>query len=338
MKRIMALVLSILLLLSVVGACAESEALTFEDMTSLAWSFSSGAGGWSTDMQILENGSFIGTYHDSEMGEMGDDYPYGTIYVCSFEGQMTLLEQVDEYSWKIRVDNLTLDDEPGQETIDDGIRFVTSELYGLSEGDEMTVYLPGTPVDMFTEDMRMWAHLFDVEEQPEAFEFWFMYSEANESGFVGYPVSDGFGLANPWVELTEEELLEASGVSFGVPEGAENVVYRWLESENLAEMQFTIGSDEFCARIMPAALEAGELMNIADMYFAWENEEDVTVGSCYGTIGQAKTGSEDWVELCQWYDLAPGLMYSLAVSTNDPDGLDLVAIAEMVYVPMQGDA
>ena len=190
MKRIMALVLSMLLLLPAVGACAESEALTFEDMTSLAWSFSSGAGGWSTDMQILEDGSFIGTYHDSEMGEMGDDYPYGTIYVCSFEGQMTLLEQVDEYSWKIRVDSLTLDDEPGQETIDDGIRFVTSELYGLSEGDEMTVYLPGTPVDMFTEDMRMWAHLFDVEEQPEAFEFWFMYSEANESGFVGYPAPE----------------------------------------------------------------------------------------------------------------------------------------------------
>jgi hypothetical protein len=334
----MAMVLSLVLLVSAVGAFAESEALTFEDMASLSWSFSSGAGGWSTDMQILEDGSFIGTYHDSEMGEMGDGYPNGTIYICSFEGQMTILEQVDEYSWKIRVDSLTLDDEPGQETIDEDIRFVTSELYGLSEGDEMTVYLPGTPVDVFTDDMRMWAHLFDVEEQPEAFEDWFMYSEANESGFVGYPAAYGFGLANPWVEMTEEELLEASGVSFGVPEDADDIVYRWLESENLAEMQFSIGGDEFCARIMPAALEAGELMNIAGMYFAWENEEDVTVGHCYGTIGQAKTGSEDWVELCQWYDLAPGLMYSLAVSTTDPDGLDLVAVAEMVYVPMQGDA
>ena len=61
--------------------------------------------------------------------------------------------------------------------------------------------------------------------------------------------------------------------------------------------------------------------------------------SCrYGTIGQAQTGSEDFVELCLWYDQAPGLMYSLSVSTTELDGLDLVAVAEVVYSPMQGDA
>ena len=64
----------------------------------------------------------------------------------------------------------------------------------------------------------------------------------------------------------------------------------------------------------------------------------MTIGHCPGTIGQAKTGSEDYVELCLWYDLAPGLMYSLSVYTTDLDGLDLIAVAEMVYKPMQGDA
>ena len=107
--------------------------------------------------------------------------------------------------------------------------------------------------------------------------------------------------------------------------------------KELAEMQFTIGDDEFCARIQSAALEYGQLMNIADMYFAWENEQAITVQHCYGTIAQAQTGSEDWAELCLWYDLVPGLMYSLSVSTTDPDGLDLTAIAEQVYIPMQGD-
>ena len=89
--------------------------------------------------------------------------------------------------------------------------------------------------------------------------------------------------------MTEEELTAASGLSFHLPEGAENAVYRFLRSENLAEMQFTLGSDEFCARIQPAALEEGQLMNIAGMYFAWENEEAVTIGHCYGTIGLAQT-------------------------------------------------
>ena len=152
-----------------------------------------------------------------------------------------------------------------------------------------------------------------------------------------YEATESVGLANPWEEMTEEELTQTAGVTFGVPDGAENVVYRWLESETLAEMQFTLDGDEYCARIKPAALEAGQLENISGMYYAWENEESVAIGSCEGTIGQYMTGSEEWVELCQWYDAAPGLMYSLSVYSTDLDGLDLAAIAQTVYVPMQGD-
>ena len=51
----------------------------------------------------------------------------------------------------------------------------------------------------------------------------------------------------------------------------------------------------------------------------------------YLTIGQAQTGSEDYVELCQWYDADQGLQYSLSVYTTDVDGLDLAAVAEQVY-------
>jgi hypothetical protein len=114
-----------------------------------------------------------------------------------------------------------------------------------------------------------------------------------------------------------------------VPEEAEKVIYRWLEDGKMAEIQFTIGKDDFCARIQPAALAEGEAMpDISGMYFAWENEEDVEIRGCRGTIGQARTGSVDWVELCLWYDAASQRMYSLDVSTTDPDGLDLTAIAD----------
>ena len=102
-------------------------------------------------------------------------------------------------------------------------------------------------------------------------------------------------------------------------------------------MQLVMDGDEYCARIQPAALEEGQLMDISGMYFDWDHEEAVTIGGCPGTISLAQTGSEDWVELCQWYDAAPGLMYALSVYTTDPDGLDLTAVAQMVYVPMQGE-
>lgn len=330
MRKTLAWVLTFILLLSAAGACADYESPTFEELDGLEWSFCSGVGAWSTDLRIQADGSFSGNFHDSEMGDIGEGYPDGTIYVCSFTGRMTLMEQADEYSWKVHVDSLIVDDEPGIETIDEDIRFVTTDPYGISEGDDMLLYRPGTPMDALSEDMQMWAHLFDWEFKLTELDNWFLSSEANESGFVAYP-------SNPWEELTAEQLLEETGLSFGVPEGAENVVYRLLRSENLAEMQFSWYSDECCARIQPAALEEGELMNIADMYFAWENEREITIGHCHGTIGQAQTGSEEWVELCLWYDAAPGLMYALSIYTIDPDGLDLTAIAEQVYIPAQGD-
>lgn len=335
MKKIMCVVLSLMLALGALAACADGASVTFDDLAGLEWSFSSGAGGWSTELRFAPDGSFTGEYHDSEMGETADEYPDGTIYICAFAGQATLLEQADENAWKVRVDSLSLETEAGVESIDENTRFVTTEPYGISEGDEMLLYLPGTPVDALTEEMRMWAHLLG-EDIPDALEDWFLYSEKNDSGFVGSAAEAE--IANPWVEMTGDELAQTSGVTLILPEGAENVVYRWLADESLAEMQFTLEGDEYCARVKPDALEAGQLDNISGMYFAWDHEEEVTIDHCPGSIGLAQTGSEDFVELCLWYDVAPGLMYSLSVYTTSPDDLDLTAVAQMVYEPMQGDA
>ena len=318
MKKLFALLLCLALVLSSVAFAGEN---VFETLEGMDWSFSSGVGGWSTDMRILANGYFTGEYHDSEMGEIGDGYPNGTVYFCAFEGQMSIDGQVDERTWKIRVISLTKTE--SKEYIDDGIRYVPSEPYGLAKGDEMILYAPGTPVSILSEEMQLWAHVFDQEAPPTELEDWFLMSESNDSGFVGYQAA---GLANPWEDLTADALREASGLSFHVPEGAENVIYRYLPSESLAEMQFTLDSDEFCARIQPSS----EPADISGMYFEWENEEAISINGCPGTISQAKADSEDWVELCRWYDAAQGLQYSLSVYTTELDGLDLTAVAERI--------
>ena len=336
MNRVWAWFLSVMLVLSAAGASSEAAPSVFEEMSGLEWSFSSGVGAWSTDLHVRADGSFSGEFHDSEMGDIGDGYPHGTVYICVFSGQMSLVEQADENMWKIRIDELKLDDDPDTETVDDGIRFVTTEPYGISEGDEMLLYAPGTPVQIFSEEMLLWAHVLDREDPSAELDTWFLSSEKNDSGFVGYSFA-GTLMPNPWEDMTEEALREATGLSFGMPEGAENVIYRCLRSENLAEMQFTLGPDEFCARIQPVAPQEGEWIDISGMYFDWENEEAIDIGHCRGTIGQAQTGSTDWVERCLWYDAASGLMYSLSVYTTDPDGLDLTAIAEQVYIPAQGN-
>ena len=179
------LVLFFMCIVASVGAEQEND-LFFAQFEGMEWSFSSGAGGWSTDMRILPDGSFSGEYHDSEMGDTSDEYPDGTIYGCAFTGRMSFVEQLDENTWKIRVDKLNTDGEVGQESIDEGLRFIVTDPYGISESDEMILYRPGTPVDFLSEEMQMWAHLFDQEEAISELDNWFLSSELNESGFVGY--------------------------------------------------------------------------------------------------------------------------------------------------------
>ncbi len=133
MKRVIAWVLSMMLALSATCNFAESVESIFDTLAGLEWSFSSGAGGWSTELSILADGSFSGVFHDSEMGEIGEGYPDGTIYGCSFNGQMTMVKRVDENTWKIRIDTLALDEGQVPEAIEDGIRYVTTDVYGLCE-------------------------------------------------------------------------------------------------------------------------------------------------------------------------------------------------------------
>ena len=143
------------------------------------------------------------------------------------------------------------------------------------------------------------------------------------------------GMTNPWLDTTAEGLMEALGVEFKVPEGAENVVFRMLREESLAEMDFDLDGMTYTARIQPAV----EWTDISGMYYKWENTlEDFTIGGCPAWEGRAADG-EDTADLCLWFDVVPGLMYSLGtVGEGDLDGFDLTAIAEQVYVPVQGDA
>ena len=337
MRKALVWILGATLLLVSAAAGAETADSVFDTLSGLEWSLCSGVGAWSTDLRILADGSFSGEYHDSDMGDATDEYPDGTVYCCSFTGQMSVLEQLDEKTWKLRVDALRTDESQPETSIDGGVRYVRAEAYGISADDVMTLYAPGTLLGGFSEDMLFWTHALLQDPQPDALESWFLYSERNESGFVSYEAEPAVYLPNPWKDMTAEQLLAASGVSFGVPEGAENVVYRYMESGNLAEMQFTWESGDYCARLQPFAVEAAEMPDISGMYFDWENVEDVTVHGCRGTIGQAQCGSEDWVERCLWYDPAAGLAGSLSVLTTDLDGLDRAAVAEQVCFPAQAN-
>ena len=326
MKKAIAMFLCLVLLAASAMASSEADESVFDILSGLNWSYCSGAGAWSSDMTIRIDGSFICNYHDSDMGDSADAYPNGTVYFADFTGRVSLTERTEENTWKIRVDELKR--EPAEEQIEDGVRYVPAEVCGLSEGDIMTLYAPGTPAGVLSEDMQFWAHVMD-QEDPETLENWFLASEKNESGFVGYRTAD---IVNPWLDLTAEQLEEVSGLRFGVPEGAEDIIYRYLPEEGLATMQFTREKEEYCIRGQKRALSAAdrELIDISGMYFDWDDEEEIGFGNCYGVFGRAQTGTENWVERILWYDPDRAILYALAVYTTEPGSLDLAGVAEKI--------
>ncbi len=123
--------------------------------------FASGAGGWSTELEVAADGSFTGMYHDSDMGDTGEDYPNGTVYICRFSGSFSQPVKVDDLTYSLRLESIEQDETEGEETIADGVRYIGSSPYGLDNADEILIYLPGSQRQDLPEDFVIWTWAFD---------------------------------------------------------------------------------------------------------------------------------------------------------------------------------
>ena len=147
--------------------------------------FSSGVGAWSTILIMDTDGNFTGEYHDSDMGDMEETYPNGTVYRCAFHGRFTEPVKVDDLTWTLKITGLEQDKQQENEEIVDGIRYVASEPYGLGNDMTVTVYLPGTSVKNLPEALIPWTHINEINPKAETLPFFVLWNEEAESGFVG---------------------------------------------------------------------------------------------------------------------------------------------------------
>ena len=115
---------------------------------------STGAGGWFTELNVQSDGTFVGRYQDSNMGEGGEGYQ-GTFYFCDFKGRFGRIEKVDDYSYRMYLEELETTTPQDEPRIDGETLMVPSEPYGMDEGMYM-LYLPGTNVTQFPEDFIYW--------------------------------------------------------------------------------------------------------------------------------------------------------------------------------------
>lgn len=137
------------------GQTQNTEKLSFSDIPA-EYTFTSGAGGWGTGLKIGTDGYFEGQYHDSNMGETGDGYPKGTVYYCNFSGKFSEPEPVNEYTYKVSLEQFSVADQTGVEYIENEIKYIASDPYGFDGPNEYYIYLPGIPSSMMPQAAFDW--------------------------------------------------------------------------------------------------------------------------------------------------------------------------------------
>ena len=132
-----------------------NAATNFEAMAG-EYVLSSGAGAWATIINLNSDGSFTGEYHDSDAGDTGDGYTNGTRYICNFYGDFSLLDQIGTYSYSMRLENLELENEPGEVYYENNMRYICTEPYGFDEAADFVIYTPGVQISSLPEEFVTW--------------------------------------------------------------------------------------------------------------------------------------------------------------------------------------
>lgn len=183
------------------------DAFSFADIKDWQFIFSSGAGAWATVLDIYEDGTFMGNYHDSDMGDTGEGYPDGTIYYSNFSGAFTEPEMLNDYTAVFQIDYIRTEKTPGEEEILDNIRYVYSEPYGLENTKELYLYLPGAPTAELPEEFLSWVNFWDPSQpEDEYLPFYGLYNVSQQEGFYGLLQTEGApGYIEDQVAYAEEQ-------------------------------------------------------------------------------------------------------------------------------------
>ena len=200
-KKLTALTLAAALALSL-SACGESAAppqsptpletaeagFTFADLQTCRFVHASGASGWGTVLTIQPDGSFSGSFSDSEWEE-SESGTQAVCECCEFSGQLAQPVRVNDYTYSVGIEHIEYQREPGTDEYADGIHYYFTEPRGLEDTGELLIYLPGAPMAELPEGFLGWVMGSD-DTAEEELPFYGLYSEARLAGFRGDPVQE----------------------------------------------------------------------------------------------------------------------------------------------------
>lgn len=159
----------------------------FEMLDGKEFMFASGAGAWMTLVDFQADGFFFGNFHDTDMGDTSGGDAHATVQICDFSGLFTDAQKIDDHSYSMTLEYISVEDKPGEEWTEDQIHYIASAPYGLeeSEGKSFTVYLPGTPAEQLPEECLNWIGRPAAwgASVPETLPFYVLYNVEKQYGF-----------------------------------------------------------------------------------------------------------------------------------------------------------
>ena len=191
--KTMVLLAVVLVLFMTVGNADEQYDEVFALIDGNTFTYTSGVGGWCTDIVMSADGSFTGYYRDADMGDIGDGYPEGTLYECYFSGMFVVTETIDQYTFELRLTALNIESDTGVERIVGGVKIINTDAYGIEGGDTFMLYFPGRETAELPEGFLEWICMPNAwEKAPETLPFYGLYNVEEGTGFFSEFVKDMF--------------------------------------------------------------------------------------------------------------------------------------------------
>ncbi len=300
----------------------------FAAMANYQFEYASGAGAWSTELTVEADGTFTGLYHDSDMGDSGDGYPDGTVYVCNFTGKFATPEQVDEYTYKTSIESITSEKEEGTEELADNMRYVYSSPAGLTDAEDIYIYTPGAVIADLPEGYQSWISF--ASDGETTLSYYGIYNEKGEAGFYSYDYSE-FGSEEeslydagttdidtyiPAESAIGQELAKVEEKAAAIDKKLETENLTQTEMNDLAEQQYKLWDEELNSiwKRLKETMDDEDMARLTEEEKAWiekKDEEVKAAGADYeGGSLQSMVMSTKAAELtkAQVYELAKNLI------------------------------
>lgn len=152
--------------------------------------FSSGAGAWYSTITIHADGSFEGEFQDTNMGELADEYPNGTVYYCNFSGKFTIPQKLTDVSYSLTLERVEVDEENKEDYIEDGVLYKQAYPYGIMNVDnsgyanDFILYTPEAETEGLREEfLFFWPERFGAEPNGKLNLYGLLNTETDEGFF-----------------------------------------------------------------------------------------------------------------------------------------------------------